>query len=147
MPIPEEDRRTDPHPYGDYRRVSADGRYWFEWTPFTPAITAWRNAERQLRAARGHLAEAGRLTGFAIVGLDEPFAQYAAAVEVFTEHVEDAVNEAAEVVIPVLEVANITYGRTADASREQYEHARAVVDGALVGQGRKPMPNPRQGGI
>ena len=36
------DNEPVPYPYGDSQRaVPRDGKYYFEWTPFTPAIIAW----------------------------------------------------------------------------------------------------------
>jgi hypothetical protein len=144
--IPEEDRDPDPHPYGSYNPVSADGKYFFEWTPFTPAIVAWRNAESHLRRARDKLVDARKITGFAIPGLEAEHRTYIETLEVLTEDVDRAAKDA-ETVAKVLDATNASYAAAADASRQEYELLRSVVDGVLVSQGRLPKPRERAGGI
>jgi hypothetical protein len=121
------------HPYGDFTRMSADGKYWFEWTPFTPAIRAWRNAERNLRTAHDRLVDANVIYGFAIPGLEPKFHQFKRALKVLTEHVEEAIGEA-RTVVQVLDAANVSYANANDASRAEYQRVMAVVDGGLAAQ-------------
>jgi hypothetical protein len=146
MGIPEDDRNPDPHAYGAYNPVSADGKYFFEWTPFTPAIVAWRNAENHLRRAQDKLVDARKIKGFAIPGLEAEHRTYVKTVEVLAEDVDRAAKDA-NTVAQVLDAANTSYAAAADASRQEYELLRSVVDGVLVSQDRLPKPRERAGGV
>jgi hypothetical protein len=121
--------------YGDYNRLSADGKYWFEWTPFTPAIRAWQTAERYLRSARDHLVDAKAITGFAIPGLEADFREFEAKLKVLTGDVHRATSEAGSVV-RVLGTANTDYANAHDASYDEYRRLKGVIDNTLAAQGR-----------
>jgi hypothetical protein len=121
--------------YGDYNRVSADGKYWFEWTPFTPAVRAWESAERHLRNARDWLVEARKIQGFAIPGLEHDCEHFKGQLRVLTEDVDDAAKESRKVV-QVLHVANTDYADAHDASYDEYQRLRTVIDQTLAAQGR-----------
>lgn len=124
--------------YGDYNQVSADGRYYFEWTPFTPAIRAWDRAERHLRNARDRLVEARKIEGFAIPGLEHDCEHFKGQMKVLIDDVNEATREA-RTVVRVLDVANTDYARANDASREQYQSLRDVIDQTLAAQGRRRL--------
>ena len=125
--------------YGDYNQVSADGKYWFEWTPFTPAIRAWERAERHLRNARDRLVEARKIKGFAIPGLEHDCEHFRDnALKVLIDDVDEATREAATVV-HVLDVANTDYARAHDASYDEYQSLRDVIDQTLADQGRRRL--------
>jgi hypothetical protein len=121
--------------YGDYNRVSADGKYWFEWTPFTPAIAAWRTAERYLDSARDHLADSQKITGFAIPGLEADHREFVEKIKVITKDVDASAREAGRV-LKVLDAANTDYAHAHDASYDEYRRLQAVIDGALDAQNR-----------
>src|SRR5690242_16927842 len=105
MGIPDEDVNPYRHPYGDYTHYSKNLAYRFEWTPFTPAIVAWRNAESYLKTALDNLAEAQKLPGFALNGLAEEHLQMMSTLKVLAEDLQASHTEAGKVV-QVLEVAN-----------------------------------------
>jgi hypothetical protein len=115
--------------------VSADGKYWFEWTPFTPAIRACRNAEQKLRTAHDRLVDANAIYGFAIPGLEPKYDQFKRALKVLTEHVEEATGEARKIV-QVLDAANVSYASANDASFAEYQRVMAMVDSGLAAQRR-----------
>jgi hypothetical protein len=121
--------------YGDYNVRSSDGNYYFEWTPFTPAIRAWESAQRYLRSARDRLVDAGKIEGFAIPGLDADYREFAEKLEVITRDVDAATREA-RTVVQVLDAANTDYANANDASYEEYERLRDVIDNTLAAQGR-----------
>jgi hypothetical protein len=124
--------------YGDYNQVSADGKYWFEWTPFTPAIRAWERADRHLRNARDRLADARKIEGFAIPGLEHDCEHFKGQIKVLTEDVDEAVREAGKV-IRVLDTANTDYANAHDASYAEYQRLRTVIDQTLAAHGRRRL--------
>jgi hypothetical protein len=140
MAIPDEDRNPHRHPYGDYNRVSADGKYYFEWTPFTPAIVAWRNAAKHLHNARDRLVDAGKLRGFGFASLRQQHAEFLAALRALADEVDEAAREAEQRVVPALDAANAQYAAAADVSLQDYNALMSVVDGELISQGRKRKP-------
>jgi hypothetical protein len=127
-----------PDAYGDYNRVSADGKYYFEWTPFTPAIRAWERAQRHLRNARDRLVDARKIKGFAIPGLEHDCEYFKGQLKVLIDDVDEAVREAATVV-QVLDVANTDYAVAHDASYDEYQRLRDVIDEVLDAQGRRRL--------
>jgi hypothetical protein len=144
--------RNPPNPYGEYDRQSPGsavlprydpkapmstlpGQYWFEWTPFTPAINAWRRAGWYLWRARAHLAAADRITGFAIPDLETDYDEFKAAFKILIEDLDERVRESTDVV-EALEVANTSYAQAHDASRAEYERVKWVIDQATADQGR-----------
>jgi hypothetical protein len=135
MAIPDEDRNPHHHRYGDYNRLSGNGRYQFEWTPFTPAIIAWRNADYYLRSARDKLAEASTISGFAIAGLEADHARFVESMKVLAADVDESSREAVKVA-DALEAANASYSNAADASLVEYQRLCAVIDMRLAVQGR-----------
>jgi hypothetical protein len=124
--------------YGDYNRESADGKYWFEWTPFTPAIRAWERAHRHLRNARDRLVDARKIKGFAIPGLEHDCEQFKGAMERLIDDVDESTREAGHV-IQVLETANTDYANAHDASYDEYQRLRDVIDQTLEDQGRRRL--------
>jgi hypothetical protein len=121
------------HPYGDFTHTTSGG-YKFEWTPFTPAIVAWQNAERYLKSAIGHLAEAQKLPGFALNGLADEHAQMIQTLKVLAEDAQTCQTEAAKVV-KVLEAANTDYANANEASKAEYESLMATIDLSRMGRG------------
>jgi hypothetical protein len=115
------------NPYGDFTHTSANGKYKFEWTPFTPAIVEWRNAEGHLRRAAAHLAEARRLPSFAINGLGAAHDDMIRSLEIFQQDTEASYREA-DLVRRILEAANIDYARSNEASYEQYQQLMQALD-------------------
>jgi hypothetical protein len=124
--------------YGDYNQVSADGKYYFEWTPFTPAIRAWERAERHLRNARDRLVDARKIRGFAIPGLEHDCEHFKGQLKVLIDDVDEAAREAGTVV-QVLDVANTDYATAHDASYDEYQRLRDVIDQTLDAQGRRRL--------
>jgi hypothetical protein len=124
--------------YGDYNLETADGKYYFEWTPFTPAIKAWERAHRHLRNARDRLVDARKIKGFAIPGLEHDCEQFKGAMERLIDDVDESTREAANVV-HVLNVANTDYANAHDASKKEYQRLRDVIDQTLEDQGRTRM--------
>ena len=124
--------------YGEYNQVSADGKYYFEWTPFTPAIRAWERAERHLRNAHDRLVEARKLEGFAIPGLEHDGEHFKGQLKMLIDDVAESTREARHVV-QVLGVANSDYARANDASYEEYQSLRDVIDQTLEDQGRRRL--------
>ena len=124
--------------YGDYNRRSADGKYYFEWTPFTPAIRAWESAERHLRNARDRLVDARKISGFAIPGLEDECELFKRELKVLTDDV-DAASRESRTVVQVLDAANTDYANAHDASYDEYRRLKTVIDEALADQGR-PRP-------
>jgi hypothetical protein len=124
------------HLYGNFTRK--EGGYWFEWTPFTPAVLAWQSAERYLRTAVAELHNAREIYGFAIPGLETEFDQYKQAVKVLAEYVEDRRREA-RTVTRALDLANTTYAKAHDASAAEYRRVMGIVNTATQEQAR-PSP-------
>jgi hypothetical protein len=133
MGLPEDDRNPHRHAYGDYTHDSANGRYRFEWTPFRPAIEAWENAERYLKAAIDNLVDAQQLPGFALNGLSDEHAHMMGALKVLVEDAQACHGEAIKVV-KVLDVANTDYANANEASLEQYQQLMGMVDLVRTGQ-------------
>ena len=125
------------HPYGDFTGSSAHGlgSYQFEWTPFTPAIVAWRNAERFLRSARDRLTDASTIDGFAIPGLEGDHARFVEVMKVFATDVDETATVAARIA-DELDRANTEYAASYAASRAEYDQLRAAVDTTLRRAGR-----------
>jgi hypothetical protein len=121
--------------YGDYNRRSADGNYYFEWTPFTPAIRAWESAHRHLRNARDRLVDARKISGFAIPGLEHDCEQFKGQLKELTEDVDEATREA-RTVVQVLDAANTDYANARDSSYDEYQRLSNVIDNTLAAQGR-----------
>jgi hypothetical protein len=128
MGIPDDERLPPDHrsAYGDFSHISGDGKYWFEWTPFTPAIVAWQNAERLLRSAAGHLREATQLQGFAIAGMDEEYHRMIESLKVFADDTNDTAKEAGNVA-KALDNANASYAAANDASAVEYAKVVAAI--------------------
>ena len=124
--------------YGDYNLESADGKYYFEWTPFTPAIRAWERAHRHLQNARDRLVDARKIEGFAIPGLEHDCEQFKGQMKLLIDDVDEATREARKVV-QVLDVANTDYATAHDASYEEYQRLRDVIDQTLEDQGRRRL--------
>jgi hypothetical protein len=144
--------RNPPSPYGDYDRQSPGhavlprydprapmtrlpGQYWFEWTPFTPAINAWRRAGWYLWQARKHMAAAATIKGFAIPGLETDHADFKASFKILIEDLDKRIRESTRVV-EALEIANTQYAQAHDASRKEYEDLKLVIDNTTAAQGR-----------
>jgi hypothetical protein len=146
MGIPEEDLNPYRHAYGDYTHYNGNLTYRFEWTPFTPAIRAWQNAENYLKAALGDLADAQKLTGFALNGLADEHVQMMATLKVLAEDTQACHTEAGKVV-KVLEVANTDYANSNEASLEEYKKLMAAIDGTRTTQGttRRTQDTTEQG--
>jgi hypothetical protein len=134
MGIPEEDLNPYRHAYGDYTHYSPNLQYRFEWTPFTPAIRAWQNAEQYLKTALDNLADARKLPGFALNGLADEHAQMMQTLGVLAEDAGACHVEAGKVV-KVLEVANTDYANASEASLAEYQALVAVIDQARAGRG------------
>jgi hypothetical protein len=133
--LPRHTVRNPPHPYGDFTREQ--GGYWFEWTPFTPAVIAWRNAQRYLNRAQQRLLDARDLKGFVIRELKPDYHAYMEKVEVLAQDVGKAAREA-EHIAKALEVANVSYANVHDASRAEYEKVKRAIDQTLGEQCRLP---------
>jgi hypothetical protein len=131
--LPDEDANPIRHPYGDYTHWSPDGRYKFEWTPYTPAIKAWENAERRLRNALGHLHDARQLPGFALNGLQGEHDRMLGALKEISEDTEVSVRESGAV-LEVLRAAHRDYAAANEVSLEEYRRLMGMVD--LVGTGQ-----------
>jgi hypothetical protein len=134
MGIPEEDLNPHRHAYGDYTHYNQGFTYRFEWTPFTPAIQAWQNAEYYLKAALDNLADAQKLPGFALNGLADEHVQMMAVLKVLAEDTQACHVEAGKVV-KVLEVANTDYANSNEASLAEYQKLMGVIDGVRTTQG------------
>ncbi len=134
------------HPYGDFDGRSADGKYRFEWTPFTPAIVAWRRAADNLRSARDYLADAGKLEGFAISGLETQHQRFAEGLKQIVTDLSAEVTDA-ELIVKGLDTANTNYAAADDASYDSYRELMAEVDGVLATQGRPRRLPERAGGV
>ncbi len=124
--------------YGDYNLESADGKYYFEWTPFTPAIRAWERAQRHLRNARDWLVEARKIEGFAIPGLEQDCEQFRGQLMALIDEV-DVERREAGTMVEVLNTANTDYATAHDASYDEYQRLRDVIDQTLEDQGRTRM--------
>jgi hypothetical protein len=124
--------------YGDYNLESADGKYYFEWTPFTPAIRAWERAQRHLRNARDLLIEARKIKGFAIPGLEHDCEHFKGQLTGLIDEVDGSRREA-DTVVQVLNTANTDYATAHDASYDEYRHLRDVIDQTLEAQGRRRL--------
>jgi hypothetical protein len=122
-----------PHPYGDF--THQQGGYWFEWTPFTPAVIAWRNAQRYLNRAQQRLLDARKLEGFVIRELEPDYDAYMEKVELLAQDVGKAAREA-EHIAEALDVANVSYANVHDASRAEYEKVKRAIDQTLGEQCR-----------
>jgi hypothetical protein len=133
--MPEDASAPPADHYGEYNRRSADGKYYFEWTPFTPAIRAWDRAHRHLRNARDRLVDAGKITGFAIPGLEHECEFFKGQLKELTEDVDGATREA-RTVVKVLDAANTDYANAHDASFDEYMRLNTVIDATLADQGR-----------
>jgi hypothetical protein len=136
MGIPEEDLNPYRHAYGDYTHYSGNLKYRFEWTPFTPAIQAWQNAEYYLKSALENLAEAQKLPGFALNGLADEHVQMMGTLKVLAEDAQACHVEAGKVV-KVLEVANTDYANANEASLQEYLALTGKIDGVRSGQGTR----------
>lgn len=134
MGLPEEDVNPYRHAYGDYTHYNPSLTYRFEWTPFTPAIQAWQNAEYYLKAALEDLADAQKLPGFALNGLADEHVQMMATLKVLAEDTQACHTEAGKVV-KVLEVANTDYAHSNEASLAEYQKLIGVIDGVRSSQG------------
>jgi hypothetical protein len=124
--------------YGDYNLESADGKYYFEWTPFTPAIRAWERAQRHLRNARDRLVDARTIQGFAIPGLEHDCEHFKGQLTALIDEVDLAGREAGTVV-EALNTANTDYATAHDASYDEYQRLRDVIDQTLEDQGRRRL--------
>jgi hypothetical protein len=124
--------------YGDYNLETADGKYYFEWTPFTPAIKAWERAHRHLQNARDRLVDARKIKGFAIPGLEQDYEDFKAQLTGLIDKVDEAWWEA-RMVLVVLNVANTDYATVHDASHDEYQRLRDVIDQTLEAQGRRRL--------
>ena len=122
------------HLYGNFTR--REGEYWFEWTPFTPAVLAWQSAERYLQRALDDLHNAQQIYGFALPGLETEFDQFKKAVQALTRHVEDR-RRAARSVTSALDAANTSYARVHDATAAEYQRVMGIVNAAVQAQGRR----------
>jgi hypothetical protein len=129
MGFPDEEK----YKYGDYTHTSRDGRFKFEWTPFTPAVVAWGNAAGHLRRAHWHLTEAKKLNSFALNGLGGEHDRYRESLEEYIAHTLESAEEA-DRVEQLLEVANKEYAATAEASAEEYSNIRKTIDLVTTGQ-------------
>jgi len=127
--------RRPPPPYGEFTHQR--GGYWFEWTPFTPAVVAWRNAERFLNQARQRLLDARDVKGFVIRELKPDYAEYIKETEALAEDVGKAVREAG-LIAKALEVANVSYANAHDASRAEFDAVKRVIEQTLGEQCRTP---------
>jgi hypothetical protein len=123
--------------YGNYSHQSRDGTYWFEWTPFTPAVRAWQSAERYLRTARDALVEAQQIYGFAIPGLEAEYREFKEVLKILTRHVDERAREAWRVT-EALDAANTSYAKVNEASPKEYKKLVGVIDNALAARGRPP---------
>lgn len=133
MGIPEEDLNPYRHAYGDYTHLSPNLKYRFEWTPFTPAIKAWENAEYHLKQALADLAEAQKLPGFALNGLADEHVQMMGTLKVLAEDAQACQVEAGKVT-QALQVANTDYANANEASLQDYRSLMAAVDGVRANQ-------------
>jgi hypothetical protein len=133
MGIPEDDLIPYRHAYGNYTHTSANGKYKFEWTPFTPAIEAWRKARYHFMGALDHLVEAQKLPGFALNGLADHHLKMMEDLKVITEDTAASRDEAAKIAA-VLEVANRDYALANEASLEQYQSLMGMIDNVNAGQ-------------
>jgi hypothetical protein len=133
MGIPEEDLNPHRHAYGDYTHYSSNMKYRFEWTPFTPAIEAWENAEYYLRTALQNLADAQKLPGFALNGLAGEHEKMMSTLKVLADDAQACHVEAGKVV-KVLEVANTDYANANEASLQDYQNLTALIDNARRGR-------------
>jgi hypothetical protein len=136
MGIPYEDLVPYRHAYGNYTHPSPNLRYRFEWTPFTPAIVAWQNAEHHLKAALANLADAQKLPGFALNGLADEHVRMMQTLKVLAEDAQACHAEAGKVV-KVLEVANTDYANANEASLADYQALVKVIDGTRGTQGSR----------
>jgi len=144
--------RNPPHPYGDYDRPSAGsarlpvygrqnpfwplpGQYYFEWTPFTPAINAWRKAGWYLWNARRQMDAAAKINGFAIPGLETDYKDFLASFNVLIDDLREREHESTKVV-EALVVANTEYAKAHYASRKEYDDLKLVIDNTTAAQGR-----------
>jgi hypothetical protein len=133
MGLPEDDFNPYRHRYGDYTHLSRNGQYRFEWTPFTPAITAWQNAAYYLQQALADLADAQKSQGFALNGLAQQHEKMVASIKQFAKELELSHTEAGKVV-KVLENAHKDYSAANEASLEQYQSLMRLIDGVTTGQ-------------
>jgi hypothetical protein len=140
MATPDDQKRVDPknldHVYGNFHQKR--GGYWFEWTPFTPAVVAWQGAERYLQHALDELNKAQGdqdIFGFAIPGLEYVFAKYKKAVKDLAELVENRRREAGGVA-RALDAANTSYAKAHNASATEYHRIMDIVNAATKEQGR-----------
>jgi hypothetical protein len=124
--------------YGDYNLETADGKYYFEWTPFTPAIRAWERAQRNLRNARDRLLDARKIKGFAIPGMEQDCEDFKAQLTALIEKVDTSRREA-DTVVEALNTANTDYATAHDASYDAYQRLRDVIDQTLEAQGRRRL--------
>jgi hypothetical protein len=92
MGFPDEEK----YKYGDYTHTSRDGRFKFEWTPFTPAVVAWGNAAGHLRRAHWHLTEAKKLNSFALNGLGGEHDRYRESLEEYIAHTLESAGQVSE---------------------------------------------------
>jgi hypothetical protein len=134
------------HPYGDFDARSHDGRYRFEWTPFTPAVVAWRRAAGFMRTAHEHLADASTLEGFGIRGMEAEHNRYAEGIEVLLEDLGVEVVDA-ELIVSGLDTANRNYAAANEASHDAYRQVMGTVDAVLAHQGRPRKLPERAGGV
>jgi hypothetical protein len=134
MGIPDDDLNPYRHAYGDYTHYNRNMTYRFEWTPFTPAIRAWQNAESYLKTALQDLADAQKLPGFALNGLADEHLQMMATLKVLADDTQACYTEAGKVVT-VLEVANTDYANSNEASLAEYQKLIGVINGVRSTQG------------
>jgi hypothetical protein len=130
--LPEEDQYPH-HRYGNFTHRSPSGSYAFEWTPFRPAIVAWRSAEGYLQSALRNLTTAQELTGFALNGLHDEYGRMMACLREYAKQVETAQGEAGKVV-RVLEIADRDYAQANEASAEEYHSLMRRIDEVTTGQ-------------
>jgi hypothetical protein len=126
--LPEDDLNPYRNRYGDFTHLSRNGKYTFEWTPFLPAIEAWKNVRDHLQRALGDMAEAQGSEGFALNGLASRHAKMMGSLGEFTKEVQVSLEEAGGV-IEVLEVAHRDYAAANEASLQQYQALMAITDG------------------
>jgi hypothetical protein len=120
------------NPYGQF---TGDGNYWFEWTPFTPAINAWRKAGWYLWRAHAHLDNANKISGFAIPGLETDYAEFNEELKIVTDDLNSRVVESKKVV-EALEVASRDYAKANVASYGEYMRLQKIIMDGLTAQKR-----------
>ena len=123
--------------YGDYNLETADGKYYFEWTPFTPAIRAWD-------APNGTCST--HVTGWPTRARSKASRSRSRARLRAIQRPDEAAHRrrgrgdpGGREVVQVLETANTDYATAHDASYEEYQRLRDVIDQTLEDQGRRRL--------